>query len=354
MPVVELTDAERNRLPSFAQPRRTPPTPTGLNSLALPPGLPSVVSPIPQQRRPSPARRNPTPTPQTRTRQRLPQTITRAPLRSPSFDPSSITTRDVPRTPPAVDFFSQDQSRIVLERSIDVAAGPISPTDGQTSGNGNSNLPNLGGTASDLDPGDSADYLGEVLARQNEASQTEDTESAETPTSARERLLAGIEPQEEISRTPVDVQEVPSAPAQGNASRLLNGFEYSPENTDEETVATNLKEWKERIAESKANVIESEAEVTIDSQFRVCKPQAPQDGLIGVVVNPDGSQESAEVLKSTGYTLLNRQALTAIEYQEFEPSEVSTQYTVTVDVIYEPEGCVDELPETETDEAETE
>ncbi|MEO0647477.1 MAG: TonB family protein, partial [Cyanobacteria bacterium J06650_10] len=100
-------------------------------------------------------------------------------------------------------------------------------------------------------------------------------------------------------------------------------------------------------AENKSEVDSATATLEIDSQFKVCKENAPSTGLIGVVVNPDGSQENAEVLKSIGYDILNRQALAAIEYNEFEQPSQATQYQITIDVIYEPEGCVEALPEAE-------
>ena len=111
---------------------------------------------------------------------------------------------------------------------------------------------------------------------------------------------------------------------------------------------TKREEWLSETAAGKDTIDRAEAELTIDSNFKVCKDIPPARGLIGVVVNPDGSKEAAEVLSSTGYDILNRQALDAVAYNDFGQPTAPTQYEVSIDVTYNPQGCVNELPENQS------
>lgn len=348
VPVVELTPAERSRLPSFAQPRRLPPTPTGLDSLSLPSGLPNVSrTPLPPRRNTrnnqtatSTARRLPSATTSNQARQRLQQNFRRAPLSSgSSFDPNSVRNRDTPRTPNASEFVQIDPSGLpILGNPDNVAVAPV-PSGDSTNNSPSSN----GGSASDLETTTpSGDLLAEVIARQN-------ADNAESSTGAQGGIETPPLENETESGTEIaiETEAVEPAPAQGNPRRLLDAYEYDPAGVDEETAAENLQAWLVATAENKSNLETGNAELTIDSQFKVCKDNAPASGLIGVIVNPDGSQEDAKVLKSIGYDVLNRQALSAVEYTDFGQPERPTQYQVVVDVVYEPEGCVESLPEVE-------
>ncbi|MGB7487231.1 MAG: hypothetical protein WA901_13645, partial [Phormidesmis sp.] len=168
VPLVELTPAERNRLPGFAQPRQLQPTPTGLGSLALPSGLPGLSNIPPRSISPSTARRIPSPTPQTQTtRQQQLDNIRRASQAPPGFDPSRITTRTVPLPP--VDFFTPSQS---AELTIDPeAAAAQGQSDGQNPGSAGTAQPNPGGSAEDLGrPQVTGDLLASILSEQNSQS----------------------------------------------------------------------------------------------------------------------------------------------------------------------------------------
>jgi len=343
VPLVELTPAERNRLPGFAQPRQQlQPTPTGLGSLALPSGLPGLSNISPRSISPSTARRIPSPTPQTQiTRQQQLDNIRRASQAPPGFDPSRVTTRTVPL--PSVDFFTPSQS---AEITIDpeAAATAQGQSGGQNPENSGTTQPNPGGSAEDLGrPQVTGDLLASILAEQNSQAAGNDSDSTDTESGAAES------PETPAQGTDIAVQAEPvePAPAQGNPTRLLNGFTYDPRDVDEAAAAENLEAWLAESTENKGEVDSETAELTVDSQFKVCKEVEPSNGLIGVIVNPDGTQENATVLKSIGYDVLNRQALTAIENEDFGQPEQTTLYQVAINVIYEPEGCVDTLPEAE-------
>ncbi|MGB3669476.1 MAG: energy transducer TonB [Phormidesmis sp.] len=339
VPLVELTPAERNRLPGFAQPRQLQPTPTGLGSLALPSGLPGLSNIPPRSISPSTARRIPSPTPQTQTtRQQQLDNIRRASQAPPGFDPSRITTRTVPLPP--VDFFTPSQS---AELTIDPeAAAAQGQSDGQNPGSAGTAQPNPGGSAEDLGRQQvTGDLLASILAEQNSQATGNDSNGTDSEGGAVES------PETPVQGTDIAVQAEPvePAPAQGNPTRLLNGFTYDPRDVDEAAAAENLETWLAESTENKGEVDSETVELTVDSQFKVCKEVEPSNGLIGVIVNPDGTQENATVLKSIGYDVLNRQALTAIENEDFGQPEQTTLYQVAINVIYEPEGCVDTLPE---------
>ncbi|MEL6470824.1 MAG: energy transducer TonB [Cyanobacteria bacterium J06623_4] len=353
VPLVQLTPAEQSRLPSFAQPRRSPPNPAGLGSLSLPPGLPSIsnsrILRTPTAARPLPSPTTTLPRPTTRQVPSFRTSINpsvlrpRQPVNLPTARPApsvSVIPTPSPSSPtdalPTLD--PADPSITVP----DDVAGLLLPSGDPDGNNGSAEN---GGTAADLQgqrPGQSID---EALRAQEAAGQDSDQQvaSSEGPDSPASSAEPGDESGEEIAVEPADVIE--TAPAQGNADRLLSSFEYDPTGVDDVTAQENLEAWLISSAENKGEVSTGTAELTIDSNFKVCKEVPPARGLIGVIVNPDGTQESAQVLKSIGYDLLNRQALDAVAYSDFGQPETPTQYQVSIDVNYNPEGCVEALPE---------
>ncbi len=347
VPLVELSPAERNRLPSFAQPRQLQPTPTELGSLSLPPGLPGLLNRPPRSITPSTARSIPSATPQTQiTRQQQLDNIRRASQTPPSFDPRRLTARSIPLPP--VDLITPSQGETII---IDPgAAGSQGPSNGRTSTNTGPAPLNPGGSAEDLGrPQATGDLLAGILAEQNAQTAEGAPNSADAETSTGDEGGAIGPSNSPAQGTDIAVQTDPvePAPAQGNPRRLIDGFTYDPRDVDAAAAAENVEEWLVESAENKGEVNSETLELTVDSQFKVCKDVAPSSGLIGVVVNPDGTKEDATVLKSIGYDVLNRQALTAVENEDFGQPEQTTLYQVAINVIYEPEGCVDALPEVE-------
>lgn len=327
VPLVQLSPAEQNRLPDFAQPDRQSSDLTGLGSLALPSGLPFVPNPTEQKRRTAAA-----PFPSAT----LPQTTQRRPIIG--NNPSSI--RSLPRqssvslpiapTPPG-GFVpsSPDPAAPLPDLSTDDSenSGAAEPGSGQPASAADLQLPAQGGLS-----------LAEALARTQGAGANQPEPTAGGQAEPGSVAAAGTTPE---TATP--------DPAQGDPLQVRDDLTYDDTNVSEDAAETNTEEWLVAIYEGKGNIAADTAELTIDSQFKVCKDIPPSYGLVGVLVNPDGTQTNTAVLKSTGYEVLNRRALEAVENNDFGQPEALTQYQVKIDVIYTPEGCVDSLPEGATE-----
>ncbi len=339
VPIVQLTPAERGRLPAFAQPRVLPPSPTGLgDELGLPFNLSSPNRNRQIQRSPVTAGRLPSPTlPAGRTNSppsfRVPRTTFNPSVFRSSLPPSSTIqtpTVSVLPLPPTT----------ALPNSI---TGNPSTSPGDNINLDSTTLPDLPGTqptASAQDLQTSPRSIGDALDTAEDNAPSNSADSSEG--------TAGE------TQSPTDLAAQPSnpidaAPAQGNPNRLLAAFVYDSTDVSQAEADVNLQTWLTETAENKSEIDTQKVSITIDSNFKVCKENPPTDGLIGVVVNPDGSKEGTKVLKSIGYDVLNRQALDEIERTDFGQIAVPTQYQVAVGVLYQPDGCVGELPEAAVD-----
>ena len=195
--------------------------------------------------------------------------------------------------------------------------------------------------------GSASDLLTQAIeaaqANGSDANTASSGTSTEIARGNSDSALPGTEGEQVEVEVPVPV--VDTASAQKDAPRLVDGFTYDERLTSQEDGEMRLEEWFEDTAENKADVVTADADLEIDSNFKVCKENPPNEGLIGVIVNPDGSQEDARVLRSIGYDILNRQALSAVEYTDFGQPTQPTHYKVSVDVIYAPDGCVESLPD---------
>ncbi|MFK8184408.1 MAG: hypothetical protein AB8B99_13630 [Phormidesmis sp.] len=357
VPILQLSAAERNRLPSFAQPRR-PPASTGLSSLQLPSGLPSFPSnrtfkrnPIPSQPIPSPTRVQPKPLP--RIGQAIPnQSLQPAPFKlnfpvgTPGTSPSASAGTPYIPVPPRAPDTNINSGEGATPVRIDENGIPIleprvlNPDGVANNSNGASpepDSPQAGNTA-----------LIDVLRGTESAGVTDNATDSPTNGNAEEAPVeAGV--------TPIPVENnsdtIAFAPAEGDPSQLLKGSNvYDDTGVSDEEAEENLVAWLENTAKDKGQVETETAEITVDSGFKACREIAPVNGLIGVVVNPDGTKDSFETLKSTGYASINSLARTTLEYEDFGQPDVATQYQVDVDVIYAPEDCVEVLPETSAEE----
>lgn len=358
VPIVQLTPAERGRLPAFAQPRVLPPSPTGLSGgLGLPfnlssPNTSSQLRSRQLQRRPTPARQLPSPT---------------LPSGRSTFPPSFR----VPRTAVNPSTFRTLPSPSITQRPTisvlpppptatlpGISSGNLSISPGGISDTDSAALPDLSGTqpapsAADLQT--SPRSLGDALdTAEDDAPSSEDIAALAEGSSGETRSPSEAESDAQTQPDPTDIAVQPPnsidvAPAQGDASRLLAGFVYDPTDVSQAEADANLQAWLNETAESKSEIDTQQTSITIDSNFKVCKDNPPVDGLIGVVVNPDGSKEEVTVLKSIGYDVLNRQALDEIERADFGELATPTQYQVAVEVLYQDDGCVEELPEATED-----
>ncbi|MGB3790745.1 MAG: TonB family protein [Phormidesmis sp.] len=345
VPILQLTAAERSRLPAFAQPRVLQPSPTGLSGgLGLPFNLSSPNS-SQLQRSSIPAGRLPSPT--FRTSRPAPTSTFRGP-RATTLPPSIFRTLPAPSVTqrPTVSVLPLPTTQLPNGTDGNLSINPGSGTPDTRS------IPDLSGTQSTPSAADlqtSSRSIGDALdtAENNQPSNSassegtrspSETDSADSQTSAQ----TGASQPATIAVQPPDLINV--APAQGDSSRLLEGFVYDPTDVSQAEADENIQAWVAATAENKSEIDAQKADITIDSNFKVCTDNPPADGLIGVVVNPDGTQESAKVLKSIGYDLLNRQALDAVERRDFGQPVTPTQYQVAVEVLYQPAGCVEELP----------
>lgn len=334
VPIMQLSPTERNRLPSFAQPRGLSSSPTGLTSLPLPSGLP-FIAPKPNTfaRRQVPA--NPMPSVTTRT----PTRGTLGTLgRTVPFSLNIPTT-----TPPARS--SNSQSSVPAVRVIDLPAPPPAsssvpnPDTNSNSSNPNGDLPNL-------TPRTEAPVNG--IAQALEGTEAAGNANSDPNVPA---VPPATSPEKEPAKEPgIQIPVEPSiadgAIAQNESPLIASSNVYDETDVSEADAEQNLAQW----LEGKDNVPRNTSEITINSEFTACREDSPVDGRLGVVVNPDGSQEGAIVLKSTGYEMLNRLALTTLSYENFGPIEAPTHYEIEVKVINEQSECVVEeaVPEIPT------
>ncbi len=339
VPILQLTDAERSRLPAFAQPRVLPPSPTGLSGgLGLPFDL-SSPSRSQLQRKSTPAGQLPSPT-----------LRTNRPVPTPTFG--------IPRPAPSPFTFRPRPAPLVIQRpTVSVSPLPAGQLPDLTAGTpvnpgGSSNpasqpitdTPETQPAPSAADLQTSPRSIGDALnAAENDA--PSNIASAEETRSPSEVISSNA--QTGISEPLPD--STATAAAQGNSRSLLKALTYDPTDVSQAEADVNLQAWLDKTAENKSEIDTQQASITIDSNFRVCTDNPPTDGLIGVVVNPDGSQEEVQVLKSIGYSILNREASDAVERSDFGQPAKPTQYQVAVEVIYQPAGCVEELPEANVD-----
>lgn len=322
VPLVQLTPAEQNRLPDFDGSRQSPAL-TGLGSLALPSGLPFEPNTSLPKRRTAAAPFPSATLPQT-TQQRINSINSLSSGRRPLTQGTSIPL-PVNRTPTQTTELIAPPATV--PSSLPDFSGNSDESGDRPSTDSNSDPT---GTADDLRiPTEGGRSLDEILA----AAQRAETDEPETDVSSEPESAASPS----AAPTPPPPSSAPAA--QGNPSQLRASLTYDSTDVSEEAAEANTDAWLAAISEAQGEIPADTAELTIDSQFKACREVPPTDALVGVVVNPDGTQENATILKSTGYEVLNRQALEAVENADFDRPEVATQYQVQIDVIYKPAGC---------------
>ncbi|MEM1254657.1 MAG: hypothetical protein AAGI69_19655 [Cyanobacteria bacterium P01_H01_bin.21] len=77
-------------------------------------------------------------------------------------------------------------------------------------------------------------------------------------------------------------------------------------------------------------------------RFLSCLTPAPEKGLAGVVVNPDGTiAAEPTILRSSGYGFLNDIALEKLkDYQDFPDEDTQKLYTIDIEVDYDKDACI--------------
>ncbi len=351
VPLVQLSPAEQNRLPNFAQPQ-LPANLNGLSSLALPPGLPLVPN---------------TKIPTAQSRPLTGSQFTSRPL------PGSGVTNDQLRqleagrlsqgfkigtTFPNFGLGGRTSSasglgnRQPVELPLLPPAPPVSITPPAPANASPAPLANGSGpaapSASDLlpqfEPNQNTISFGDAVARANDQ-----PNAGANPPDIGDRIPASGSPnaaQPPAGNSDGNSGAIARVPAQGNSSQLAQDFVYNSADVSEDDAKKNAAEWLQATAEGKGeNIAQASADLSIESGFKVCQKNPPVNALIGVVVNPDGTQTDLTLLKRTGYPILDRQAINAVSYADLDTAAVPTQYQVNINVDYSPQGCVENLPE---------
>ncbi|MDB9525814.1 hypothetical protein PN498_07440 [Oscillatoria sp. CS-180] len=92
---------------------------------------------------------------------------------------------------------------------------------------------------------------------------------------------------------------------------------------------------------SPADIVKEPIELTIDHSQGVCLTEAPQPGLVGAWIGPNGTLlDKPEVLRSTGYPGFNNQAVEYIQTLDFSSVNALTGYQFAILVEYDAENCV--------------
>ncbi|MBD2258471.1 hypothetical protein [Pseudanabaena sp. FACHB-2040] len=134
-------------------------------------------------------------------------------------------------------------------------------------------------------------------------------------------------------------------PDRRDLSDQLQALAYNATGTTSEEAAAARQAWIAS-AQTQSAVpdldMTGSSEVEITYEGRVCLSPEPVDGLIGVLVQPDGTLgDDPALLKSTGYRFLNEQAASAIAASDFPESAAPVAYEITVKVNYDSESCID-------------
>lgn len=351
VPIVQLTPAERSRLPSFAQPRRDPLSASSLGTLDLPPGLRAPTSTaIGQPRTTVPAGRMPAPT--VAKKFSPPQPINDL-LEQIKARATTAPTRPQPPVPTTLP--GRTSASAYIQPSVVVP--PASELGDINSGQSNvGSAADLGQPSADSGlPQLEAQSTEDILARL-QRTQTQPEISAETSNSSESvdsnestDLSTGTQENQEpidipaivVDENPDEVTTLALNPADGDPAELREELAYDDRLTSETAVAQKIDAWSTSIAEQKGDLPQAETQVEINAAFKACRTNPPNDGLMGVVVNPGGEIETLDVLQSTGYETLNLRAQEAVENYDFSNVTEPTDYRVSVKVDYDAEGCVD-------------
>jgi len=151
-----------------------------------------------------------------------------------------------------------------------------------------------------------------------------------------------------------EASDAPKDPLQAQVEALA----YRPENTTEEEAEANLEAWQANLEERLPGQLDR-AEDPIEMQLsyvqRLCLDPEPTNARLGLVALPTADGDNLElfpqVLKSTGYPFLDREATFALNDLKQPPEtdaedappalEPAVMYQVNVNVEYDRETCID-------------
>ncbi len=178
-----------------------------------------------------------------------------------------------------------------------------------------------------------------------------------TPTQAPAPAAAPPTPEESEALAPAAPPEPtpqPSAPLT-TAERLRTPSEYEYVNRNKSLTADNFRRftfdvvpgWIEAVSQDLGPDVTPElgkeqSPLSIQYPLTTCLPDPPAEGLVGVIVNADGSlMQTPELLDSTNYPVLDDYALEQAAQQSFEPhtSSEPRAHWLPVKVIYDEANC---------------
>jgi len=118
-------------------------------------------------------------------------------------------------------------------------------------------------------------------------------------------------------------------------SYILQRFGYSEAVTHRDVYNSKLQQW-ESLIQQETGIPDLTAEIdrsqlSITYQQRVCLRAEPGETRVGVLVNPDGSQRQEPILlRSSGYAVLDQEAVELVKRHNFNPAPTLKAYTVPV------------------------
>ncbi|MEO0396675.1 MAG: energy transducer TonB [Cyanobacteria bacterium P01_A01_bin.137] len=137
--------------------------------------------------------------------------------------------------------------------------------------------------------------------------------------------------------------------------RLQAKFKHDPEGASEEEATLNYTAWLTASEDDSETSDETSGENTDETPSEIpmadvgavevealnlCVATPPNNGLVGLLVAPDGTPSESVVLRSTGYEYLNQAALDALlEEGDFPETETAVRYPFEVLVSYDAETC---------------
>lgn len=304
VPLVTLSPGEQGRLPNFNRPQlpSVPELPlnTTRNSTIIR-NLPSASTLTPRSnifnRYSSSSRNRTTPPAATRRRQPFNNPYSIAIKNTPSRSEQSNQRRDTPVVVPPPPPENTLETELEIEkRQAEAAARAAAATPEQTEAP--EGLPDL--------PDESSEVLG--------------SDNGEVAANS------------EIAAEPTQLE------------RLQAKFKYDAANTHPDDAEANYQQWvavdgaAEAAAEPTIDIAERGV-LEIDSGLSLCVNNPPNDGVVGILVGPDGVPNEPTVIRSTGYDFLNQAALDAIVASEFPEAEMAVRYPFDVVVNYDDADC---------------
>jgi hypothetical protein len=203
----------------------------------------------------------------------------------------------------------------------------------------------------------------ELPAGTNPQPNTPETTATRQPApdepSAADLELRPVNPDENAA------DESPAIAARGNPTEVLTleerllAYSYDVAGTTEEDAVVLWDDWlaagqdfaeelelpweaPESDEPDEEGLLKAPIELPIDYTQQFCLAKEPHKGLIGAWVSPEGLLLGEPfVLRSTGYSGLNRQAMQYIKTLDFSTVQAFTGYQFEVVVDYDPENCTE-------------